>query len=447
MSELAVDKWKNGKTKSAVLVCDFLYDLFGGNYDEAILAHELEAHKDYMSVEWSCVEGMEEYTAVVKCLKTRVAAVDISASDAPPPVTARTLKRMQSDSEEQNAIKKDRDELWLKAAQNRKRFVAFTTTVNYAPASLSRATVSRVSQATYQGKQLEKHRAWVFSCDLNLEAEKNPWSNEPGWSKQCAQAVQFVLTQAQAYDVIMLFDGRSRSCRRQIEKLIDEGSHAVKLTEMHIHYKQPESKEGRRVAFQGKRVETFYVMSNFPLTMLKSVERTELNALGERSSHDAAYSGVESLHWARMPKISRENKQTISGGSVLPPSPSAGVYDDTSGVPLFWQERKPELFYKILLQEWKVKNVIDLTPGSGTLARTCMTQGWQYLGLCWNAEQSSWLQNVLNRRALQIIATSGTALFEQELADMIKEHFKELLDELHDTDLAVDDGINPIPYL
>ena len=46
---------------------------------------------------------------------------------------------------------------------------------------------------------------------------------------------------------------------------------------------------------------------------------------------------------------------------------------------------------------------------------------------------------------LQVIATSGTASFEQELSDMIREYFKELLEELHEEDNKVDEGILPFP--
>ena len=115
-ADLAVHVWKSNKTKVAGQVCDLLYDLYGGNYDEAIQAYDLDEHKDYTSVDWFEVNGMDEYKAVAKALKQRVAAVDISAADAPPPVTARTLKRMHSDADEQAAIKKDRpmSTLWLR---------------------------------------------------------------------------------------------------------------------------------------------------------------------------------------------------------------------------------------------------------------------------------------------------------------------------------------------
>ena len=105
------------------------------------------------------------------------------------------------------------------------------------------------------------------------------------------------------------------------------------------------------------------------------------------------------------------------------------------------------MFYSVLLKEWRVETVIDLTPGTGTLARACMAKGWPYLGICRNAEHQSWLQNVLNKRALQVIVTKETALFERELADMVRDHFKEILEELNEEDNGFDEGIPPPPCL
>ena len=57
----------------------------------------------------------------------------------------------------------------------------------------------------------------------------------------------------------------------------------------------------------------------------------------------------------------------------------------------------------------------------------------------------SWGDNVLDRRALQVIATIGTALFERELSDMIQDHFSELLDEFHEGATATDEHIAHSP--
>ena len=161
--------------------------------------------------------------------------------------------------------------------------------------------------------------------------------------------------------------------------------------------------------------------------------------MGETTSYDASYSGVKPLAWANLPLIAKQDKLTILGGSECP-SPSAGHYDASRGMPLFCEECKPQDFLTVLLKEWMVEYVVDLSPGTGCLARACMTEGWQYVGLCRTNEHSSWLRNIVDRRALEVLASTGTALYEQDLAGCIRDHFKEVLEELHDQDVAVDEG-------
>jgi hypothetical protein len=44
----------------------------------------------------------------------------------------------------------------------------------------------------------------------------------------------------------------------------------------------------------------------------------------------------------------------------------------------------------------------------------------------------------LDRHALQTITTTGSPLFEQDLAAAIREHFQDLLDQLHEADAQED---------
>ena len=81
--------------------------------------------------------------------------------------------------------------------------------------------------------------------------------------------------------------------------------------------------------------------------------------------------------------------------------------------------------------------MIDLTPGSGALARACLEAGIQYVGICRKAEHASWLINVSNCAAVELVTRTGTALYEQDLASCLKDHFEELIEELHAQDAAM----------
>ena len=120
------------------------------------------------------------------------------------------------------------------------------------------------------------------------------------------------------------------------------------------------------------------------------------------------------------------------------PSPVAGLFNVAErGHPFSWKEQKPINWYGRLLSDISAGYVIDFTPGSGALARACLETGIQYVGICRKTEHASWLVNVLNRAAVELITRNGTALYEQDLASCLTDHFKELIEELHAQDAAM----------
>ena len=109
------------------------------------------------------------------------------------------------------------------------------------------------------------------------------------------------------------------------------------------------------------------------------------------------------------------------------------------GLPLFWQERKEPVFWTTLLTHLDTKCVVDLTPGSGSCARAAMHMGISYTALAMNAQHNSWLQNVLNKAAMQSIVREKCPLHEQDLAAELQKHFQEVLDQLHAQDSCQDE--------
>ena len=73
------------------------------------------------------------------------------------------------------------------------------------------------------------------------------------------------------------------------------------------------------------------------------------------------------------------------------------------------------------------------------MARACLDEGIEYIGVCRSQSHSSWLVNILNRASVESTVRQGTALYEQDLATCLQDHFKELIDELHAQDAAVSD--------
>ena len=67
-----------------------------------------------------------------------------------------------------------------------------------------------------------------------------------------------------------------------------------------------------------------------------------------------------------------------------------------------------------------------------------MELGIQYTCMAKNAEHNSWLQNVFDRQAVFVMTQNGSPLLEQDLATCINEHFKDVLDAVHQPDACKD---------
>ena len=99
-------------------------------------------------------------------------------------------------------------------------------------------------------------------------------------------------------------------------------------------------------------------------------------------------------------------------------------------MPLYWQERKPVELWEDLLLSIDAKMVVDLTPGSGAAGRAAMRLGISYVAACRQESHASWLSNILDREACELIVKAKSPLFEQNLASLIKTHFAEVLAQM-----------------
>ena len=123
------------------------------------------------------------------------------------------------------------------------------------------------------------------------------------------------------------------------------------------------------------------------------------------------------------------------------PVPPAKLFDvEQRGHPWSWHEKKPIAWYEQFLSEVNAGIVVDLTPGSGAMARACLEMRLQYIGVCRTPAHQNWLTALLNRAGVEYIFRNGCKPPEQDLQACIKCHFKELVDELHAQDEAVSEA-------
>ena len=99
-----------------------------------------------------------------------------------------------------------------------------------------------------------------------------------------------------------------------------------------------------------------------------------------------------------------------------------------------WQEVKSKDSWCALLEATHADFVVDLGAGSGITARACLALGIPWVGLCWNQTHAHWLNNVVDRWALEEIVQKESPLHEQDLAKLVTTHFSDVLQQIQDRD-------------
>ena len=83
----------------------------------------------------------------------------------------------------------------------------------------------------------------MFSAGLHPEAHEAPWATPAPWDDSMDTILSFFSTQTGS--VTMAFDGRSRSCRKSIETVMEKQRHFCELWVVYA----PTKRMGRKVCF------------------------------------------------------------------------------------------------------------------------------------------------------------------------------------------------------
>ena len=95
---------------------------------------------------------------------------------------------------------------------------------------------------------------------------------------------------------------------------------------------------------------------------------------------------------------------------------------------MYWGETKSVAFWVQLLTELNAKCVVDVTPGSGSLAEAAMILGIQYCGFVTDPVHMGWLTNVIDRASVRQIVKSGTFLYQEDLALSLQKMFGDVVE-------------------
>ena len=225
------------------------------------------------------------------------------------------------------------------------------------------------------------------------------------------RVIDFIVQKRGKDDLILFFDGRSRSCRKVMEqyeeKLAASGAHSV--TECWIVYVQPGKGDdprvpGRQTSFANNTKEV--VMCTLPTKTgcAKLVPRAEFNTCGEDWTSATTYTGVPMRRYSELPRMDCDTKARIVGASAG----SAAVLGmrvqkdiDKKGHPFSHSEVKPLNLWQRICEHHRVTHIVDFSPGSAALA-IAAAGAMEYEGLAANEVHRDWLDATLDRCVLYL---------------------------------------------
>ena len=426
--------------KVGSFLADMLHSLYCGDFD-ADLKTLGSKPQPWLSVQaeldqlGACGKQMREFMRLASDSTT---LVSIGSQAAPGP-SMRQLARISSDpggvsqGEQLEQMKKERADLWKKARAQRQRFVQLALWKTRTKEGLEAVVQKAKSVASFAGKLNETHRAFICSMDLLQEADAQPWATACVPKGAAVDArMSFLCSREGPTDFAFAFDGRSRTVRRVLEDTFEASKKSVE--EVWVIYQDSGGPTRSRKTCLGSNTrEVVFCKLPCPRARLTLKPREAFAAAGETSTHHTTWTGVPLPSLTRLPRLTVGDKKLINPS--LTEDGAAPPKWELQGVPLFWNESKSVAFWAAFLQAWDVQAVCDLSPGSGALASACMSLGIQFLGICEDDHHLSWLSNTCDRASLKYITEHGTAMFQQELSDLITEQFADILEELNAEDV------------
>ena len=226
-------------------------------------------------------------------------------------------------------------------------------------------------------------------------------------AERMKRAIDFILAKRTKDDIILLFDGRSRPCRKVIEqfeeKLASSGTHAVH--ECWLVFALPQKTQDPRVP--GKQ--TLFANNNKEVAICVSAakkagsgsrifQRAEFNNCGEVSTASSTYTGVPARRYCELPRMDCDTKASILGvaASGAAKGRRAQKDIDEKGNPFSHCELKPLSLWQRVCEHHQVTHIVDFAAGSA--AMTIVASGsMNYDGMVANAKHCNWLDSTFDK--------------------------------------------------
>ena len=423
-----------GLPKCFVAFMEMLHGVYAGEFDDEIKALAAEKSPKDTLQDDEALGGvsptLQGKTKDALRLVASVANQYTACETDQTLLSVRSLKRIASEPDEAEAAaaSNERAQVWDKAREVRKKLVSLQLMKQVTKAKIE-GVVTKMSPS----KLGDGHRLFVWSADMVSEAGPRPWKEEAVPKQPEYEAIlDFMSNLKGPGDFAMCFDGRMRAVRRSIEGTLCSGGKSPP-DELFVFYAMDGENSGLNKIFMGAKLhEVGFVLlpcTRQRLTVLKRQDK--FLPTGADSTHCPMFANVPLPAATSFPRMSTREKATIFpagcvGEPALSPHP---VKWDYGGVPLFWRESKSSDLWEAVIDMFNVKVIVDFTPGSGALARAAMSRGLRYTGFVSDAKHLSWLQNTLDAAALRFIAKKGEHLYVADVAEMIAEHYQDLLED------------------
>ena len=320
------------------------------------------------------------------------------------------------------------------------------------------ATFGQFATAEYAKEQLEKTweqmrlgfrfarkkdsvRAFCFSAELfspNVALHGAVTSTSipiAADTQRMRKVVDFILCKRHKDDLILLFDGRSRLCRKVLEeydiKLSSAGNHS--LHECWLVYTMPRKDEDPRIPGRAQCLaanNTEVCLFSLPTRKgaSKIVQRAEFNNCGEASTSSPTYTGIQIRRYSELPRMDEDTKMNILGAAASGAPSGNRVKNDIEGKghPFSHNEVKPIVLWQRIMEHLGVTHIVDFTPGSGALA-IAASGAMEYEGVASNAAHCNWLDSTLDRCVVYMAGRDKE--FSKKLAGPTETEFVEKVEK------------------
>ena len=129
------------------------------------------------------------------------------------------ISTASDDAQEEKALKDaEREKVWANATSQRQKWVTFLFPRSFTEKETDAVFQQSIAYA-WEGKAAEKHRTFLFSSDLVHESDGPSWAKVPEWKEDLGSACcKFMASKVGHADLLIFADGRSRACRKALEK-------------------------------------------------------------------------------------------------------------------------------------------------------------------------------------------------------------------------------------